>query len=143
MKVFKIVIGIILFWAILLLGGGIVSLLMLLLDKIVPGYFGTYLNPLLCNLVAAVFAVVALEKLTDGNDTVTKINYLLALVVTVILAVFQALAGLHGLASWLKFIGYLLVVIYFGVTCGKMMTNKKSPDAGTPGDKGEDEKGPV
>jgi len=126
MKTVKIVLGIVLFWAVLLLGGGVVSVLMLLMDKIVPGYFGNYLNPLFCNLVAAVAAGLILTALTDNNKTVIKINYLLAFVVTAALTVFQLIPS--GLQGWLKFIGYVLVVIYFGVMCGKMMFNEKDKD---------------
>ena len=126
MKTVKTILGIVLFWAVTLLGGGIVSVLMMLLDKIVPGYFGNYLNPLFCNLVAAVAAGLILAKLTDNNKTVIKINFLLAFVVTAILTVFQLVPS--GLQAWLKFIGYVFVVIYFGVMCGKMMFEKDEKD---------------
>lgn len=137
MKVFKMVMGILLFWVIVLIGGGIVGLLMMFIDKIIPRYFGEVLRPLLCNLAAAVLATAVLDKLTDGNRKAMVINFILGIVVTAVLTFSVVIAGSW---TWLQLIGYILVVIYFGVMTFKMATEKEeAPGVSAPRAKEKEE----
>jgi len=132
MKVFKIIIGIILFWAIVLLGGGIATLLLMFIDQITPSLIGKLIGSVAGNLVAAGIACAILAKLTDNSRKILAINYILALVVTAILTFSVFIAGSW---TWPQLIGYILVVIFFGVMLGSLATEKeKSPgDASTEG----------
>lgn len=127
MKVFKIIIGIILFWAIVLLGGGIATLLLRFIDWVTPSLIGKLIGSVAGNLVAAGIACVILAKLTDNSRKILVINYILALVVTAALTVFIFVAGTW---TWPQLVGYILVVIFFGVMIGTLATEKeKSPGA--------------
>lgn len=131
MKVFKIIIGIILFWAIVLLGGGLATLLLRFIDWVTPSLIGRLIGSVAGNLVAAGIACAVLAKLTYNSRKILAVNYILALVVTAILTFSIFIAGTW---TWPQLIGYILVVIFFGVMLGSLATGKeKSPGETTEG----------
>lgn len=133
----KKIFGIIFFWAIILIGGGVIAVAIGIVYAATPAY-GSRLDGLVTqlipNLLAAVLACAVLEKMTDNNENIIRINCLLAFVVTAVLTVIL----LFGSWTWIRLISFILVVVFFGVKCGRMILKKdekeKSPgDANTEG----------
>ena len=125
MKVLKTILGIALFWAIMLLGGGLVYLLMKLINGIAPGYFyAEWVMQIICNPVAAAIGYVILKKLSD-NETVALVNSLVACVFSAVLTVVSIIAKTYTVP---QLIGYILTVIFFGAVCISAFTSKGKKD---------------
>lgn len=139
MKTFKMVMGILLFWGIVLIGGGFIALAIGFVYAMTPAYGGKLdglVTQLIPNLLAAVLACTVLEKLTDNNEKAIKINCLLAFMVTAVLTVML----LFGEWTWIRLISFILVVIFFGVKCGNMMLKKEeAPGVSAPRAKEKEE----